>query len=318
MLGVKLNILSAKIYFLKIKIRILEKTPFFRRKKREQLFITHFTLLSAISTFQEACFKRLFGTYAKSILFETHNGALLSTPMDTEINRRLGHFGQYDLDKINFLSKIIKVNYTLYFLGVHIGTLLVPLSRYANKVLGFEANPDTFEFLKYNLCLNNVSNAAVFNFGVYDKQGTSLFYKNKANTGGSKIKPHNDQFIYNYDQPTETIVKTICLDEFVSFNRLPLPDVMIVDIEGAEYAALKMAGQCLSNCKYLYVEFVPHHLSNVANIDVNEFLSVITPYFNKMIIVNSSNHEFSGEDINKVLADLYAKGVCVDLLFFNL
>jgi FkbM family methyltransferase len=238
--------------------------------------------------------------------------------MDTEINRRLGHSGQYDLDKVNFLSKIIKENDTLYFLGVHIGTLLVPLSRHAHNVIGFEANPDTFEYLKYNLYLNNVLNAVVFNFGVYDKQGTSLFYQNRANTGGSKIKPHSDQFIYNYDKPTETVVKTVCLDEFVSFNKLPIPNVMIVDIEGAEYAALKMAGQCLSNCKYLYVEFVPHHLSNVANINVNEFLSVIVPYFNKMLIVNSSNHEFSGEDIYKVLADLYTRGICVDLLFFKL
>ncbi len=318
MLGLKLNILSAKIYILKVKIKIIEKIPFFKRKKEQQLFVNHFTLLSYISTFQESCLKRLFGTYVKGVLFETHNGALLSSPMDTEINRSLGHYGQYDLDKIHYLNKIIKEDYIVYFLGVHIGTLLVPLSKRANKVIGFEANPDTFEYLKYNLCLNNVSNAIVYNYGVYDKQGTSLFYKNKANTGGSKIKPHSDQFIYNYDQPTETTVKTICLDDFVSLSRLPHPDVMIVDIEGAEYAALKMAGQCLSNCKYLYVEFVPHHLSNVANIDVNEFLSVIVPYFNKMVIVNSPNHEFSDEDIYKVLANLYARGVCVDLLFFNL
>ncbi|WP_158280867.1 FkbM family methyltransferase [Pararcticibacter amylolyticus] len=303
---------------MKIKINIIEKTPFFKRKKEQQLFVNHFTLLSYISTFQESCFKRLFGTHAKSVLFETHNGALLSSPMDTEINRRLGHHGQYDLDKIHFLNKIIKKDYTVYFLGVHIGTLLIPLSYHANKVIGFEANPDTFEYLKYNLLLNNVSNAAIFNLGVYDKYGTSLFYKNKANTGGSKIKPHSDQFIYNYDQPTETIIKTVCLDDFVSSNGLPYPDVMIVDIEGAEYAALKMAGQCLSNCKYLYIEFVPHHLSNVANIDVNEFLSVIVPYFTKMVIVNSPNHGFYGEDIYKVLADLYAREVCVDLLFFNL
>jgi FkbM family methyltransferase len=318
MLGWKLNMLSAKIYLLKIKIEVLGKIPFFKRRNGDQLFTTHFKLLSSISAFQEACFKRLFGTYAKSVLFETHNGALLSAPMDTEINRRLGHYGQYDLDKVNFLRKIIKENDTLCFLGVHIGTLLVPLSRCAHNVIGFEANPDTFEYLKYNLNLNNVSNAVVFNLGVYDKQGTSLFYQNRANTGGSKIKPHSDQFIYNYDKPTEAVVKTVCLDEFVSLNKLPLPNVMIVDIEGAEYAALKMAGQCLSNCKYLYVEFVPHHLSNVANINVNEFLSVIVPYFNKMLIVNSSNHEFSGEDIYNVVADLYTRGICVDLLFFKI
>ncbi|MGN7986100.1 FkbM family methyltransferase [Pedobacter sp. 22226] len=317
MLGIKLNILSAKIYFLRLKINVLKKMPFFKKKKEANLFKKHFMLTSLISTYQEQCFRRIFGPHAKGVMFATHNGTLVSSPMDTEINRSLGNYAQYDLDKIHFLSNFIKKEHTLYFLGVHIGTLLIPLSRNASKTIGFEANPDTFEYLKSNLNLNKVLHTTVYNYGVYDKQGTSSFYKSKANTGGSKIKPLKDQFLYNYDRPAETVIQTICLDSFVEANRLPYPDVMVVDIEGAEYAALKMGGQCLTYCKYLYIEFVPHHLFNVADIDVNTFLSVITPFFGKMIIVNSPHHEFSGEDIYKVLTDFFIRGICVDLLFFK-
>ncbi|MFD2967725.1 FkbM family methyltransferase [Sphingobacterium bambusae] len=318
MIGLKLNILSAKIFILKFKINAIKRFPFFKEQKEKYLFKNHFNLLNRISVFQEKCFQQLFGSSAKGILFDTHNGALISNPLDTEINRSLGFYGQYDMGKINFLKRLVKDDFNIYFLGAHIGTLLIPLSKVVNSVVGFEANPATFEYLKSNLNLNKVSNASIYNLGVYDKQGTTLFYQNKANTGGSKIKPHNDHFIYNYDKPTETMVQTICLDDFVVNTGLPYPDMMIVDIEGAEYAALKMSATCLSHCKYLYIEFVPHHLANVANVHLNDFLSVITPFFNRMILVNSSNDEFKGDDISNVLANLYSRGVCVDLLFFNL
>ncbi|GAB3417203.1 hypothetical protein [Niabella aquatica] len=39
----------------------------------------------------------------------------------------------------------------------------------------------------------------------------------------------------------------------------------------------------------LYIEFVPHHLKNVADITVTQFLSSITPFFDQMQVVGYSN-----------------------------
>src|SRR5699024_1081387 len=118
-----------------------------------------------------------------------------------------------------------------------------------------EANPETFDFLQNNILVNRIRNAEIFNLAVYDEETTLTFYQSHANTGGSKIKPHTDRFIYTYDNPTKVMVNSIRLDYFINTHKLPHPDLLVVDIEGAEYAALKEATECLQSCKYLYIEF---------------------------------------------------------------
>jgi hypothetical protein len=125
-----------------------------------------------------------------------------------------------------------------------------------------------------------------------------------------------DAFIYNYDNPEQVLIRTIRLDEFVKSQDLPFPDLMVVDIEGSEYAALKAAPECLLHCTYLYIEFVPHHLSNVAQINVTTFLSVITPFFNRMMIYGR-NGIYRGEEILLVLNHYFMNGICADLLFIG-
>jgi FkbM family methyltransferase len=267
------------------------------------------------SKFRKLTFNHLFGNYAQGIVYNTANGMFMSCPEDMAINQKLGSSGQYDIDKIYHLMSLVNEESVLYVLGAHIGTILVPLAKKVKKVYGFEANPDTFFYLKNNLLLNKVGNAEIFNCGVYDEQGHFPFYQNKANTGGSKIKPVKDDFVYNYDDPMLMMIETVCLDDFRVKRNIPFPDMMIVDIEGSEYAALSGASKCLAHCKYLYIEFVPHHLSNVANITVETFLSVITPYFDKMKITGAKGF-FKGEDIYNVLNVYYINNISVDLLFF--
>ncbi len=40
----------------------------------------------------------------------------------------------------------------------------------------------------------------------------------------------------------------------------------------------------LSKCKFLMIEFLPHHLRNVSCVTVGQFLSVIAPHFSRMTI----------------------------------
>ena len=69
------------------------------------------------------------------------------------------------------------------------------------------------------------------------------------------------------------------VDEHVKSENLPQADMIIMDIEGAEYLALKGMQECLAASNSLYIEFIPHHLQNVADVNSTEFFNLILPHY---------------------------------------
>lgn len=57
-----------------------------------------------------------------------------------------------------------------------------------------------------------------------------------------------------------------------------------MDIEGSEYFALKGMQIILANAQTLSIEFVPHHLRNVSGVSPREFLDLIAPHFEHLLI----------------------------------
>ena len=151
-------------------------------------------------------------------------------------------------------------------IGTHVGTLLVPLAKRVKSVIGFEANENTFWYMQMNLCLNRVENATLFQKAVGNENKKIAFYQNTVNTGGSKIKPIKDSILYNYENPIEVEVEMVALDPFIAAENLTAPNGIIMDIEGAEFYALNGMQKTLSKVRFLYIEYVPHHLQNVSNV----------------------------------------------------
>lgn len=263
--------------------------------------------------------KDMYGKNTVGVVFKTYNGLLVNSLEDVAVNQHLGFNGAYDKKKVTFLLSLVEDDSCVYIIGAHIGTLAIPVAGKAKSVIAFEANPATFEFLSWNAQLNLLHNTTVYNYAIFNEEKELSFYQNKANTGGSKIKPSTDHFWYNYDQP-ETI--TVCgkiLDNFVRDKGHDFPSLIIMDIEGAEYAALKGASECLRHCRYLYIEFMPHHLSNVAGITIDKFVKAITDFFPNMIIVDEyvqdSPEHYTGDEILEKLTQYFNRNRGVDLLF---
>jgi hypothetical protein len=143
---------------------------------------------------------------------------------------------------------------------------------------------------------------------------------NKINSGGSKIKPIKDSFIYNYDKPKTIEVDMLRLDEHIESENLPNPDCIIIDIEGAEYIALKGMQNALKNTNLLYIEYVPHHLKNVSNVDNQLFINLIAPYFDLVKFVRKKkeiNIEESSTSLIQYLDKLYINNISDDMLFIK-
>ena len=262
--------------------------------------------------------KKIFGPNAKGIIYDSKNGYMALPISDITIGKNLGFKGHWNFNEIQKLLQQTTQDDVIYFIGTHVGTLLVPIAKKVKTVVGFEANEDTFWFIKANLCLNKISNATIFNKAVGDGAKKVTFYKNTVNTGGSKIKPIKDSILYNYDNPKQVEVDMVALDPFISEQSLTPPSGIIMDIEGAEYFALKGMQATLAKVRFLYVEFVPHHLQNVSNSSVEKFLKTMTPHFSKAIFLKD-NTQFdissSEKELVKHLKILEKNNVADDILF---
>jgi FkbM family methyltransferase len=196
--------------------------------------------------------------------------------------------------------------------GAHIGAFVVPLSKDCNKLVAIEANPHTYERLKTNLILNCCSNVTSYNIAASDKPGKIKFLLNTENSGGSKRKPVSLQLGYVYDDPQTTEIDAMPLDRLLEQQVFNL---ILMDIEGSEYFALKGMQRILSCAKVLSVEFLPHHLSFVAGVEVDDFIGTILPHFNWMYIPTHDRVVPKDEIVEKV-REMYQAGESHAGLYF--
>jgi FkbM family methyltransferase len=262
--------------------------------------------------------KKILGHHAKGVIYDTENGMILAPIDDYTIGRYLGFKGGWNISEIKELLTYIQEDDTVYVLGTHIGTLLVPIAKKCKAIVGYEANPDTFGYVSKNVLINDLDNTTLFNYAVGDAEKKISFYKNTLNSGGSKIKPKKDSYLYSHDNPDEIQVNMVRLDEHIKKENLPQPDHIIVDIEGAEYFALQGMQDILKDAKMLYIEYVPHHLKNVSGVSNKDFIDLIVPHFDNVRFVGKKkemNIRDSHDEFLAYLDTLFAGETADDLLF---
>ena len=262
---------------------------------------------------KSAKISRQLGDGVKSVIVESKNGTLAVDPRDLEVGLKLRNNGSYGLDEIARINELISTQSNVLVVGAHIGSLVIPIAKNCNKVVAIEANPNNFNLLKTNLHLNKTENVSIHNIAASSKQETIKFQINVVNSGGSKRLPKNNEYMYRYDNPEVIEVQAHSLDEYLDDNNF---DLVLIDIEGSEYFAMQGMEKILSNCNTLIVEFLPHHLKNVADVTVEQFLSLIPKQFTKLTI--PSKKETHSVDIGGlVLQQMYNNKEGDDGLIFT-
>ena len=239
---------------------------------------------------------RQLGNGVKSVIVDSKNGLLAVDPRDLEVGFKLRKYGSYGLEEITRINELITTESNVLVVGAHIGSLVIPIAKNCNKVVAIEANPNNFNLLKTNLHLNKTENVSIHNIAASSKQETIKFQMNVVNSGGSKRLPKNNEYMYRYDNPEVIDVQAYSLDEYLDENNF---DLILIDIEGSEYFAMQGMEKILSKCNTLIVEFLPHHLKNVADVSVEQFLSLIPQHFTKLTI--PSKNETHPVDIGGVV-----------------
>ncbi|MFC5496697.1 FkbM family methyltransferase [Caenimonas terrae] len=257
--------------------------------------------------------RKINGRHVSGLIVDTSNGFFAIDSEDFAVGRQLRMNGEYGTEEIERLGSRITPGSRVLVVGAHIGTLAIPLARKCREVVAIEANPATYKLLTQNIALNAISNCQAINIAASDKEESIKFLLNKVNSGGSKRTPINKTHAYYYDRPEEITVPAFSLDQYLDDKAF---DVVIMDIEGSEYFALRGMREILSGTKLLAVEFLPHHLRNVSGVTVAQFLSVVAPYFSKLT-VPSRGETVGAAGFLPLLADMFDKDQGDDGILFE-
>lgn len=212
---------------------------------------------------------RSLAAHGIAIVAQTKNGLLAVQPGDFNVSRELLSRGEYDWQPITWLTKLVNADSHLIFAGAHIGAVLIPIVRDsgAREILAFEPSPRNYQLLSMNLCLNKLQGVVARNVALGRQPGRLGFTENSINTGNSRIA----------EAGGEIVVEVETLDRCVPPD-WDVVDLMVMDIEGSEVAAMRGAHAVLAKTRCLYVEFAPWQLREQRS-SVSEFLELTSRYF---------------------------------------
>lgn len=134
------------------------------------------------------------------------------------------------------VCSLCKTDKTFIDVGAHIGSVISGVKRHSqpSKIIAFEAMPDKAKKLRYKF-----PDVEILNYAVSDEKGIANFYVNDNASGYSSLN--------NSKNTTRQIsVETDLIDNLVTADNV---DVIKLDIEGAELAALKGAVNLIKNCQ---------------------------------------------------------------------
>jgi FkbM family methyltransferase len=254
-----------------------------------------------------------FGRNTEALLIQSKNGRLLVDVHDQYVGRHLAYEGEYGRRELEQLRATLSVSDNLLIVGAHIGSIAIPISQCCRSVTAIEANPRSFQLLQMNICINRRENVRAMHIAANDKAEELQFVASTVNSGGSKRLPVVRDQAYFFDAPELTSVPGARLDDMLQGMSF---EVVLMDIEGSEYFALCGMQNILSRAKVLFVEFVPHHLRNVSNVTVEQFLEPIRPHFSSLL-VPSRKCAVPSDQWCQVLQTMYDRNESEDGIIFG-
>ena len=145
----------------------------------------------------------------------------------------------YEHENFEFLFSSVKKGDVVLDVGAHIGLFAVIAAQTVSnegKVYAFEPTPATYQLLQTSVAINNnQNNIKIFQKAVGSSIGKITFFisDNKADNANSLVNYKEDRPLHGIDIDVTTI------DAFVKEQNLTKINFIKIDVEGAEYDALK-------------------------------------------------------------------------------
>ncbi|MEQ1645315.1 MAG: FkbM family methyltransferase [Pyrinomonadaceae bacterium] len=149
------------------------------------------------------------------------------------------YFGEMEPEQTAAMAEVIRPGSVFFDIGANVGYYTVLASRLvgeAGNVVAFEPVPRNIEFLRQHIELNSAANVILKPLAVSDRQGTVRF----------SLGP--DSAMGHIGEDGELEVATTTLDDVVSELGIT-PDVMKIDVEGAEREVFRGAARMFETAR---------------------------------------------------------------------
>jgi FkbM family methyltransferase len=147
---------------------------------------------------------------------------------------------------------------TILDLGANIGlySLWARRTNKSGKMISVEASPLSFEILEKNIKTNGLINVTAIGKAVLDRSGSTQFEVVPDVSAIGAVNIRDQQRPWLADKRIKRLrVPATTIDEIVRKAKLKRIDMIKMDIEASELAALKGAKRTLKNTRGLVIEF---------------------------------------------------------------
>lgn len=210
--------------------------------------------------------------------------------------------GNYETEHQDILRKNVKHGNIVYDIGAHTGFLTLFSSRLvgdSGRVFAFEPLPENYTLLKEHLKINGVRNVSSYQLAISNSNKTVFFTNN----------PNSFANTYIQSSPMMNIaipiieIQAVALDVFIKGNNLPLPDLIKIDVEGAEYDVLQGAENSIRASKPLII--LATHNNHNPGVE-EDCLRFLFKHNYKIMCRNSNKHDSRMKDFILVNEDVSA------------
>lgn len=139
---------------------------------------------------------------------------------------------------IERLESLIQSGSAVYDVGANVGVYAARMARRVGpegRLVCIEANPVCVQYLRTNILKAKLGNVDILPVALLHKNGTTRFSVNYGNstTGLSEVSGY-----YGLKVGHEVVVPSYTFDQLLVTYDLPAPDVVKLDVEGAEHLAV--------------------------------------------------------------------------------
>lgn len=223
---------------------------------------------------------------------------------------------RYEPETTRLFQAVLRPGQTVMDIGAHVGYYTLLAARTvgpAGSVYAFEPAPENAALLRRNVELNGYRNVVILNQAVSDRSGDSPLFLNQLDTGSHSLQALR---LPASGVPQAVTVPVTTLDVFLEAKGWPRIDVVKMDIEGGEGAALRgMRGflQRAGNLTFI-IEFCPWILRRVGS-DPSGFLDELSGYgFEIQMIEATGATPLAGAARGPLIAELLRREGYLNLL----
>ena len=181
------------------------------------------------------------------------SGCMFQITTPVEVFRVEKYGNEKDFTAV-ILAELKKTD-SFFDIGASVGLVSVHAGKNGVSTFAFEPDPQVAERLNINVKLNRLTNVKVVDWAVSDSESEVVLYTDGVDGRSPSLREVGER--------GSTTVKTDTIDNAIRRKELPVPDVIKIDIEGAEALAIAGMNELLASDsapRTLFVELHPQFL----------------------------------------------------------